>query len=47
MYAHKKVSLELDLPDEISLDALVFFKNEAKYLILLAEDGNSKVMVLK
>lgn len=43
------LKFEFDLP--ISLeerkDALEFFAREAKYLILVAEDGNTKTIVLE
>jgi len=43
------LKLEFDIPEELdeTSDALKFFAKEAKYLILLAEDGNSKTVVLK
>ncbi len=43
------LKLEFDIPDELNntSDALKFFASQAKYLILLADDGASKVVVLK
>ncbi len=41
--------LEFDLPKELDnvSDALKFFAKEAKYLVLIAEDGATKTVVLK
>ncbi len=41
------LKLEFEVPEDFREGALKFFSIEAKYLILLAEDGASKVVVLK
>ncbi len=43
------LKLEFDLPKGIEhkKDAMEFFARETKYLIMVAEDGNTKTVVLK
>lgn len=41
--------IEFELKDDLKdkKDAIMFFASQSKYLIMLAEDGNTKTLVLK